>query len=172
MPYEPYEPYVPYEPTVPDKPVVPDRKPVPWTAIAVIAVAAIFLLKDKIPSPNPPAPNPAVASIDDIVDIAANDADAAKAAGELFLAMAETVERAKGMSVNSSQLQAWLTDSNTLRFIGTDYVGKLPGFSKAVNDVFVAEIGLESRTLTDADIDAVASICRQVAQSCGVNNGS
>lgn len=179
MKYPPFKPF-PGEPGVPvvDNPEPRERPPVNFTAIAIIAAAVLFVFRNEVTDlvvprpgpvvPSPVVPGPAVAPLASIAAIAdrAEDKQAVQAAGELYLAMAETVARVE--SISSEQMQAWLTGSNTLRFVGTDYVGKLPGFGEAANAACVEAIGLESRQLTKEDISKIALLCRQIAAACGV----
>lgn len=150
----------------------PKPQELPWTAIAIgIAILVFMWNRDAEPKPGPsptPAPTPTDGTLTSLDPILVGRDKATLAATEnLYMAMAETIERAPQVnrSIATEQIQLWLTDSNTLRFAATDYVGKLPGFTQAVNAAAVEAIGLQSRTASEQDIKALARLCRQVAAS-------
>ena len=146
---------------------------IPWTAIAIIVVAVLFIFRDRIaPKPvdpkQPDAPSviqvPSVASI-----IEGKDDQSIRRLGSLYAAISTVLDRVQlsGKEITSGQLAAFTQDADVLNLIGTDAVGKFPGLGAAVNDELTKVVPLEDRPLTKAEIASAADLFSRLATTCG-----
>lgn len=137
-----------------------------------ILLALSFVVPDKVFKPAPPAPpaTPAVPAVavptdTNIVSVLANATaeDRANIVG-IYTGLKTVILRDKGEFVNNTDRWSVL-QANTLK-LAVDQVGKYPGLDRAIESVFMAEVGTDDVTsMTPDTITRVVKACDVIIAS-------
>lgn len=144
---------------------------IPWTAIAILGVAALFYFQPGKPDPGPtPADTvvPAADAIPSVVSAVLNASPELRSAlADLYGQAANTIDAAvaSNLEVTTSQFSEFLMGAETLQFVTSDYPGTLDGFGPAINGELIKVLPLEDRRLSNEELRAAAALCRDVERS-------
>jgi hypothetical protein len=143
-------------------------KETPWVLIigGLVLAALVFNQPPPQHKPDTPPQVTVTASVQALKAVAkTGDKTAVAHLSQLYSDFAETLSRVEPGTLQTSQLRAWLMNSDTYLIRGPNMVGSVPGFGAAKDAVLLEALGLEDKPLDAKDLATAVATIRSISDA-------